>query len=61
MSPKPTKATITFDNGAKTIELPVLSGTAGNDVIDIRTLGKHGVYTYDPGFMATAACQCVRS
>ncbi len=56
MTNKPTKATITFDNNAKPIELPVLSGTAGFDVIDIRTLGKHGVYTYDPGFMATAAC-----
>ena len=53
---KPTKATITFDNNSKPIELPVLSGTLGNDVIDIRALGKHGVYTYDPGFMATAAC-----
>ncbi len=53
---KPTKATITFDNQAPSIELPILSGSMGNDVIDIRTLGKHGVYTYDPGFMATAAC-----
>ena len=53
---KPTKATITFDNNSKSIELPVLSGTLGNDVIDIRALAKHGVYTYDPGFMATAAC-----
>jgi citrate synthase len=53
---KPTKATITFDNDATPIELPILSGTMGNDVIDIRALGKHGVYTYDPGFMATAAC-----
>ena len=57
MMTKPTKATITFDNNTKPIELPVLSGTAGNDVIDIRSLGKHGVYTYDPGFIATAACQ----
>jgi citrate synthase len=57
MTTKPTKATITFDNDAKPIELPMLSGTLGNDVIDIRTLGKHGVFTYDPGFMATAACQ----
>ena len=53
---KPTKATITFDNSLKPIELPVLSGTAGNDVIDIRALGKHGVFTYDPGFMSTASC-----
>ncbi len=57
MSTKPTKATISFDNNATPIELPMLSGTLGNDVIDIRALGKHGVYTYDPGFMATAACQ----
>jgi len=57
MTTKPTKATITFDNGAPPIELPMLSGTLGNDVIDIRSLGKHGVFTYDPGFMSTAACQ----
>ena len=54
---KPTKATITFDNGAAPIELPVLSGTLGKDVIDIRNLGKHDVFTYDPGFMSTAACK----
>lgn len=57
MATKPTKATITFDNQSSPIELPVLSGTLGNDVIDIRSLGKHGVFTYDPGFMSTAACQ----
>ncbi|HEY7986803.1 MAG TPA: citrate synthase [Methylophilaceae bacterium] len=53
---KPTKATITFDNGTKPIELPVLSGTLGEDVIDIRALGKHGFFTYDPGFLSTASC-----
>lgn len=56
MNHKPTKATINFDNGAAPIELPVLSGSLGNDVIDIRTLSKHSVFTYDPGFMSTAAC-----
>jgi citrate synthase len=56
MKNKPTKATLTFDNGAEPIELPILSGSLGNDVIDIRNLGKHGVFTYDPGFMSTAAC-----
>ncbi len=56
MSNKPTKATLTFDNGDPSIELPMLSGTLGNDVIDIRTLGKSGVFTYDPGFMSTATC-----
>lgn len=56
MNSKPTKATINFDNGAAPIELPMLSGSLGNDVIDIRSLSKHGVFTYDPGFMSTAAC-----
>ena len=56
MATKPTIATITFDNGAAPIELPVLAGTLGKDVVDIRTLGKEGIFTYDPGFMSTAAC-----
>ena len=56
MAIKPTKATITFDSGIDPIELPILSGTLGNDVIDIRSLGKHGIFTYDPGFMSTGAC-----
>jgi len=38
-------------------ELPVLSGTVGPDVIDISTLYKqHGVFTFDPGFIATGSC-----
>ncbi len=53
---KPTKVTLTFDNGAPPIELPILTGSLGADVIDIRSLGKHGIYTYDPGFMSTASC-----
>ncbi len=53
---KPTKVTLSFDNGAPSIELPILSGSLGNDVIDIRSLAKHGIFTYDPGFMSTAAC-----
>ena len=56
MATKPTKVTISFDNGRAPVELPVLSGTLGNDVIDIRKLGKHGIYTYDPGFLSTASC-----
>jgi citrate synthase len=43
--------------GKEPIELPIASGTAGYDVIDITTLGSHGYFTYDPGFMATASCQ----
>ena len=43
--------------GQEAIELPVLKGTAGNDVIDISSLGKTGYFTYDPGFLATASCE----
>jgi citrate synthase len=56
MATKPTKATITFDNDQPPVELPILSGSMGNDVIDIRTLGNHNIYTYDPGFLSTASC-----
>jgi len=42
--------------GGKEIELPVLSATLGSDVIDIRNLGKHGLFTYDPGYVSTASC-----
>ena len=48
-------ATLTLDDG-RSIELPMLSGTLGPDVIDIRTLGKLGVFTYDPAFFSTASC-----
>src|SRR6266571_8616098 len=41
----------------KTLEFPVLSGSIGPEVVDIRTLyGKSGAFTYDPGFMSTASC-----
>lgn len=43
--------------GDKEIELPVLTGTAGHPVIDVRTLGSNGYFTYDPGFMATGSCE----
>ena len=39
------------------LELPVLSGTTGPDVIDIGHLYRQqGVFTYDPGFVATGSC-----
>jgi len=41
----------------KTIELNILSGTLGPDVIDISPLLKDGYFTYDIGFNSTAACE----
>jgi len=44
--------------GDKSItDLPVLKGTQGNAVIDVTGLNKHGIYTFDPGFMSTASCE----
>ena len=49
-------ATLTY--GDKSVELPVLSGSTGPDVIDIRKLyGATDTFTYDPGFTSTAACE----
>jgi citrate synthase len=43
--------------GGTALELPVLKGTLGPDVVDIRKLyGGTGLFTYDPGFTSTAAC-----
>ena len=37
---------------------PVLDGTVGPEVVDIRKLyGQTGMFTYDPGFTSTASCQ----
>lgn len=43
--------------GKDDIMLPVYSPTLGWDVLDIRSLGQARVYTYDPGFQATASCR----
>lgn len=51
------KKTAKISFNGKTAEFPILSGTLGPEVIDITELGKHGVFTYDPGFMSTAACE----
>ncbi len=52
------KATLSFSNGSPSIDFPVYHGNIGPDVIDIRKLyGQTGMFTYDPGFLATASCQ----
>jgi citrate synthase len=49
-------AKLTFGN--RVIDLPMYSPTLGPDVIDIRKLYAQGdVFTYDPGFTSTAACE----
>ena len=43
--------------GRDPIELPILVGTEGPEVIDVRALGAHGYFTFDPGFLSTASCE----
>lgn len=59
MSEKSTKTfTLTDNETGKSIELPVLKGSIGPDVIDVRTLySKTGKFTYDPGFTSTGSCE----
>ena len=49
-------AILTMDDG-RSVELPILSGTLGSDVLDLHNLSKLGVFTYDPAFFSTASCQ----
>ena len=45
-------ATLNLNDGSTPIELPILSGTMGPDVVDIRALhAKSGLFTYDPGYL----------
>jgi len=51
-------ATLSFSDGSPSVDFPVLGGTIGPEVIDVRSLyGKTGKFTYDPGFMSTASCR----
>jgi citrate synthase len=51
------KATLTFSDSTPSLEMPIYKGTVGPDAIDIRKLyATTGKFTYDPGFMSTAAC-----
>jgi citrate synthase len=44
--------------GDKAVELPVMEGTIGPRVIDVRKLyGATDMFTYDPGFTSTASCE----
>ncbi|MBC7139477.1 MAG: citrate synthase [Defluviimonas sp.] len=52
-----TKRTATLSIDGQSYELPVMSPTVGPDVLDIRKLyAEADVFTYDPGFTSTAAC-----
>ncbi|HZH27054.1 MAG TPA: citrate synthase [Azospirillaceae bacterium] len=57
---RPANATVSLGDTAtgKSVQLPVMKGSTGPDVVDIRKLyGETGMFTYDPGFTSTAACE----
>jgi citrate synthase len=51
------KATLSIDGIDEAIDLPIYSGTLGPDVVDVGSLTGQGLFTYDPGFVSTAACE----
>jgi citrate synthase len=59
MSSPPTRTvTVTLDGSNNSAKLPVLEGSIGPSVVDIRKLyNELGVFTYDPGYGGTAACE----
>ncbi len=59
MSSKVTgSVTVTMEGSNKSAKLPLLGGTLGPQVADIRMLyGELGIFTYDPGYGATASCE----
>ncbi len=51
------KASLSIDGLDEAIDLPVYSGSIGPDVVDVGGLTAKGMFTYDPGFVSTAACE----
>jgi citrate synthase len=49
-------ATLSFSDGKPSVDFPVLGGSMGPEVIDVRSLyAKTGMFTYDPGYLSTAS------
>ena len=50
--------TLTDNRNGQSWDLPLMSGTLGPDVIDVRRLyAEAGVFTFDPGYTSTASCE----
>lgn len=51
------RGTLIYNDGKDKIDWPIINSTLGSSAIDIREIAKTGLYTFDPGFFATANCQ----
>jgi citrate synthase len=50
--------TVTDNTSGESFELPIMDGTMGPRVIDVRKLyTDHGFFTYDPGYTSTGSCE----
>src|SRR5471032_3191645 len=50
-------ATLTDNETGKTYDFPIIHGTIGPRLVDIRKMyGESGMFTYDPGFTSTGSC-----
>ena len=50
--------TLTDNTSGDSVTLPVIDGTIGPDVLDVRQLyGQTGMFTFDPGYGATGSCK----
>jgi len=55
---KSKQETATLKVRGKEYSFPILKGSTGPDVIDVRALYKEtGMFTHDPGFMSTSSCE----
>src|SRR5471030_3349706 len=51
-------ATLTDNETGKTYDFPIIHGTIGPRLVDIRKLyGESGMFTFDPGFTSTGSCE----
>jgi citrate synthase len=59
VAPMPEQSvTVTDNSTGKSFDLPIMEGTLGPQVIDVRKLyTDHGFFTYDPGFTSTGSCE----
>jgi citrate synthase len=57
-APKKKTAILTDTVSSKTTDLPIIDGTIGPSVIDVRKLyADTGYFTYDPGYTSTGSCE----
>src|SRR5262245_15050121 len=57
-APKRKTATLSDSSSNKTLEMPIMDGTIGPSVIDVRKLyTETGYFTYDPGYTSTGSCE----